>query len=108
MNMSFEDRMNNEKIVDKKLDYGFEKNNYMLGGEITVQITLSEYRELVRSDATKRHDIEEANDGKWKREQENKSLRDENQRLKEEIYELKKRLEQYTCEHIEEEKEEET
>jgi len=102
--MLIEDRINNDKITDKKLDYGFDKNNYVLGGEITVQITLSEYRELVRSDATKRHDIEEANDGKWKREQENKSLREENQRLKEEIYDLKKRLEQYTCEAIEEEK----
>ena len=49
---------NNEKLVDtlteRKCDsyYGGTKDNFVLGGEITVTFTLSEYRTLVNEVAT--------------------------------------------------------
>lgn len=81
-------------ILDKKLDeYGCNKNNFVAGSELTVEITLNEYRELVSSNATKNSDINKANEDKYKRDSENESLRKQIEELKAENYELKKKLE---------------
>ena len=62
--------------------------------ELTVTITLHEYRELVNSVAISDAKISEANNDKYERNLENKQLKEENAELKQEIYELKKELEQ--------------
>lgn len=62
--------------------------------ELTVTITLHEYRELVHSVAISDAKIAEAKNDKYERNLENKQLKEENAELKQEIYELKKELEQ--------------
>ncbi|MBS6063989.1 MAG: hypothetical protein KH972_08960 [Peptostreptococcaceae bacterium] len=80
-------------ILDKKMDgYGFEKDNFVASGEITVTITLNEYRELVSSKATKKLDIDKAEKDKYARESEISSLKKQVDELKVENYELKKKL----------------
>lgn len=78
----------------------FEKNiktfgdvalgDFVAEDEITVTITLHEYRELVCKEATAQERIARANEDRFKRESENDSLRKENAELKQELYELKK------------------
>lgn len=81
-------------ILEEKLQsFGNEKmKNFVADGELTVTITLSEYRELVAGIATKDADIKSANDNKYIREQENRKLIEENAALKAEIYEMKKEV----------------
>lgn len=79
-----------ETILGKKLDdYAFDKNNFVAASELTVTITLSEYRSLVAANATRKADVDKANIDKYERENENKRLKEEVSRLKAEIYELK-------------------
>ena len=82
------------KVVEKKLDYSFHSKNFVVDGELTVTITLSEYRELVASKATKEATIHKAEEDKWKRNEENSRLLGENATLKAELYELKKKMEE--------------
>lgn len=78
-------------ILDKKLDdYHYENENLIAEGEITVTITLYEYRKLVKADATAESRIAKANEDKYSRESENDRLKEENARLKAELYELQK------------------
>lgn len=79
-----------EVILSKKLDkYGGNNNDFVATGELTVTITLSEYRALVASKATRDADIYKANTDRFQRESENKSLKEEIAKLKAELYELK-------------------
>lgn len=78
-------------ILDKKIDkYSFEDNDFLASGELTVTITLSEYRKLVKDCATAQVRIDKANEDKYKRDAENTALREENSKLKAELYELTK------------------
>lgn len=81
-----------EGLQEKKLGYSFDEKDYVIDGELTVTITLSEYRELVSTKATTKADIARADEDKWKRNDENSKLREENAALKAELYELKKSL----------------
>ena len=83
-------------LIDKKLDYSFENKNFVIEGELTVTITLSEYRDLVSIKATKETEIKKANEDRYNRESENKNLKEENAKLKAELYELKKKLDSMT------------
>ena len=76
-------------VLEKKLD-GWHSNdqNFVAPQEITVTITLCEYRELVEKNATRKADIDKANSDKYERDTENKQLREEVARLKAEIYEM--------------------
>lgn len=80
-------------VLDKKLDAGRynggDLHNYVASQELTVTITLSEYRELVSGIATKDKDISIANDKKYEREQEIREVRAANDALKAENYDLK-------------------
>lgn len=77
---------NYNKIIEKKLEYSnTASKDFELPNEISVRITLREYRELVSSNATNQNDIDKANSDKWK-------LQDENRRLKEEISSLREKL----------------
>ena len=75
-------------ILDKKMDsYNFENNNYIAEGEITITITLNEYRNLVSEVAKKQVDIEKANKDKYTR-AENEQLRKEVNNLRSQLFEL--------------------
>ena len=86
--------MENSKIesalVEKKLDhYRNNENDFILPTEITVTITLEEYRTLVNHDATRQLAIDAAEKDKYSRELEIKTVKEENARLKGENYDLK-------------------
>ena len=86
-----ENTTNKDVILDKKMDgYSFEKKNFLASGELTVTITLGEYRSLVEKCVTAQKRIDDANDDKYKRNAENEALRKENADLKAELYELHK------------------
>ena len=78
-------------LLDKKLDrYGFENNDFLAAGELTVTITLSEYRKLVKDVATAQARIDKAETDRYDRNRENERLTEENNRLKAELYEMQK------------------
>lgn len=78
-------------LLDKKIDsYSFDRNDYLASGELTVTITLSEYRKLVKDCATAQTRIDQAEDDRYKRNAENEALKKENSELKAELYEMKK------------------
>lgn len=68
-------------------------NDFVAESEITVTITLNEYRQLIHDNAITEKTVAEANKDKWTRETENTDLKKENASLKQELYELKKKLE---------------
>lgn len=83
-------------ILEKKMDgYGTNNMNFVAPGELTVTITVEEYRELVSSDATRKQQIDEANADKYDRNQQIAKLTKEVEELKAELYETKKLLDQY-------------
>lgn len=75
-------------------NYGDTPNNYVIEKELTVKITLAEYRELVSDQATMKTQIQKAEENRFERESENKRLKEENETLKAEMYELRKELEE--------------
>lgn len=86
----------NNVVLDKKLNgYGVDSKlqNFVAPHEITVTITLSEYRELVSKAATRDADIDKANADKWTRDDENKKLKAEVADLKAKLYELQNKEE---------------
>lgn len=86
-------------VLEKKMDsYGNNSDNFVASQELTVNITLSEYRKLVSSDATRSEAISKANSDKYERENEIKSLKAQVEALKAENYELKKAVEKATGE----------
>lgn len=74
----------------KETEYRDSEDNYVLEGEITVTITLNEYRKLVAFHAAGESRIEDAEKDKWERNNENENLKKEVARLKNELYELTK------------------
>lgn len=78
-------------LLDKKLDrYGFDNNDFLAAGELTVTITLSEYRKLVKDVATAQARIDKAEADRYERNTENTRLTEENNKLKAELYEMQK------------------
>ena len=86
----------NNVVLDKKLE-GYvsssDLHNFVAPQEITVTITISEYRELVKRVATAQTDIDKANADRWTREDENKKLKAEVADLKAKLYELQSKEE---------------
>ena len=81
-------------VLEKKLDsYYGDIKDFVAPQEITVTITLREYRDLVEKNATREEAIRNAEANKYERDQENSKLREEVAALKAEIYELKKSAE---------------
>ena len=88
-------------LVDKKNGYGKEiEHNFKMPGEITVEITLSEYRDLVRCAENRDIKIKKAEDERFKMYWECDKLKKENEKLKEKLL-------KYVTEDDEEEKQEE-
>lgn len=78
-----------DAILDKKMDsYTWESKNYVADREITITITLDEYRDLVKRVATSQYDIDKANKDQYERNQENKRLKEEVEQLRAKIYSL--------------------
>lgn len=82
-----------EQVFKKETEYGTNENNFIGESEITVTITLNEYRELVSRKATRDKDVNEAVSKANESRIEARDLESENTKLKTEIYELKKKLE---------------
>lgn len=75
-------------VLEKKLDdYSANKNDFLAAQELTVTITLREYRDLVTNCATKEADISKANTEKWEYKSECEKLKEEISELKEKLYE---------------------
>ena len=80
-------------ILDKKLDrYGNNYNDFVADKELTVTITLNEYRDLVGKNATSSARISEAEKDKYNRNIENNTL-------KERVKELERKLLEYRAEY---------
>lgn len=79
--------LSRDVLVEKKFDfYGNEKLlNFKLNSELTVEITLNEYRDLISAVAVAEHKVSKAEADKWTRESENSKLKDENKELRAEI-----------------------
>lgn len=73
-----------KNLLQEKLESSWNRkdvvDNFVEDKELTVTITLSEYRKLVMSDAIRTNEIEKANSDKYEREAENRKL---NERVKE-------------------------
>ena len=83
----------NDAIQDKKLEgYGWEKKDFLAGQELTVTITLGEYRELVSSKATADQTVQASREKVVKLEAELKEAKAEAERLKAENYDLQNKV----------------
>ena len=82
-----------DQIFKKETEYNVNENNFVGESEITVTITLNEYRELVGIKATRDKDVKAADKAASEARIEARDLESENTKLKMEIYELKKKLE---------------
>ena len=84
-------------VLGKKLEkYDANLNDFRAASELTVTITLDEYRTLVGNDATSKARIDAANADKYTRENEIKAAKEVNEKLKAENYELKKQIDALT------------
>lgn len=66
--------------------YSNSENNFVANQELTVTITLNEYRKLIESGAKAAQKIDEANSDKYKRDAEIATLKAEIINLKERLY----------------------
>ena len=87
-----------DQVFKKETEYNVNENNFIGESEITVTITLNEYRELVSHMATRDNDVKtserEARDARIRANE----LDEENAGLKAELYELQKKLEAQNAE----------
>ena len=87
--------MEDNRVIKMKTDeYSSNKDNFEIDGELTVTITLNEYRNLVSVSATKDLLVKQAESDKYTREQENKALKEQNEKLKGENYDLLQKLQE--------------
>jgi hypothetical protein len=87
--------MEDSRVIKMKTDeYSSNKDNFEIDGELTVTITLNEYRNLVSVSATKDLLVKQAESDKYTREQENRALKEQNEKLKGENYDLLQKLQE--------------
>lgn len=78
-------------VLDKKIDsYSYDEKDFIAPHEITVTITLREYRKLIEEVATKQADINKANSDSYTRNEENEKLKQEISELQSELYKIQK------------------
>ena len=83
----------NDAVQDKKLEsYDWGKDNFLAGQELTVTVTLREYRELVASKATADQAIQASREKVAKLEQDLKKAQEQAERLKAENYDLQNKV----------------
>ncbi len=83
---NFEDRIKDAKF-DTYGDTNKKSNNFKLENELTIEITLNEYRELVSKVATSDSRIAKAENDRYERNSENAKLKTEIAELKAKLYE---------------------
>lgn len=82
-----------DAVQDKKLEsYDWGRDNFLAGQELTVTITLREYRELVTAKATADQNIAASRDKASKMEQELRKAQELADRLKAENYDLQNKV----------------
>lgn len=87
--------MEDSRVIKMKTDeYSSNKDNFEIDGELTVTITLNEYRNLVSVCATKDLLVKQAESDKYTREQENRALKEQNEKLKGENYDLLQKIQE--------------
>ena len=97
--------INVNKILNDKMEgYNCNLNDFVAPSELTVTITLSEYRELLSAKATKDNKIDEIRMKNFDLTAERDRLQQENSDLKAKLYES---LEAGLCKNPEEKEEEE-
>ena len=80
-----------ESLLKKKLDsYSSDNNDFQAENELTVEITLNEYRKLIEEKATADYRIKKAEENKYTRDEENKKLKQENKELEIKLLEYRK------------------
>lgn len=78
------------QVLSKKMaKWDSPEDNFVATGEITVTITLSEYRSLVKEKATKDAEIQELRNSKYSADEQTKAAKAEIAELKEQIVKLK-------------------
>lgn len=83
----------NDAVQDKKLEsYDWGKDNFLAGQELTVTVTLREYRELVASKATADQTVQASREKVVKLEQDLKKAQEQAERLKAENYDLQSKV----------------
>lgn len=85
--------MNNnnlDKIFESKTEYRYSesRDNFAINNELTVLITLDEYRNLIKEVATKKHDIKKADHANYELRREIENLKEENEKMKNILYDL--------------------
>lgn len=80
-----------ETLLRKKLDsYSNELKDFQVENELTVEITLSEYRDLIKKESIADYRIREAEKDKYTREDENEKLKQKNEELEIQLFEYRK------------------
>ncbi|MCI8397471.1 MAG: hypothetical protein HFJ52_07695 [Clostridia bacterium] len=80
-----------ESLLKRKIDsYSYELKDFQAENELTVEITLNEYRKLIEEKATADYRIKKAEENKYTREDENKKLKKENKELEKQLFEYRK------------------
>ena len=69
-------------------NYSNSEDNFVANQELTVTITLHEYRKLIQKDAKADEQIDKARSSMWKAERELDEIKKENEKLKTKIYDL--------------------
>lgn len=78
------------QVLTKKISgWGSPEDNFVATGEITVTITLSEYRNLIKEKATKDAEIQELRSSEYAANEQIKAAKEEIAELKEQIVRLK-------------------
>lgn len=78
------------QVLAKKINgWDSPEDNFVATGEITVTITLSEYRNLIKEKATKDAEIQELRSSKYSANEQIKAAKEEIAELKEQIVRLK-------------------
>lgn len=81
------------QVLQKKLDnYNSKLNDFVSPQEITVTITLNEYRKLISDDATSSERISAADRRRYQAIEESAKFKDEAERLRAELDEVKGKL----------------
>lgn len=80
-----------ETLLNKKVNsYSSELKDFQAENELTVEITLNEYRNLIKEKSIADYKIREAEKDKYTREDENKKLKQENKELELKLFEYRK------------------
>lgn len=97
-----------ESLLKKKLDsYSSDNNDFQAENELTVEITLNEYRKLIEEKATADYRIKKAEENKYTRDEENRKLKQENKELEMKLFEYRKQYGELVEPNKDEEEEDE-